>query len=147
MLDHFAQQTSPLPATDLNHHLPIPRHASLTPSYQHRVSVSRQRPPPLPFRPKSQIFHSPPVLQQQQQQYSAPIASYIEAPQPLPKPSYQNPYVPQPSGASAGYNPQTYSPASPPTQQETQVPTPRPQSAYQPLSFPIYLNGAPIQQQ
>ncbi|CZT01343.1 uncharacterized protein RCO7_02036 [Rhynchosporium graminicola] len=109
--------------------------------------ISRQRPPPLPFRPKSQIFHSPPVLQQQQQQYSAPIASYIEAPQPLPKPSYQNPYVPQPSGASAGYNPQTYSPASPPTQQETQVPTPRPQSAYQPLSFPIYLNGAPIQQQ
>ncbi|KAH6721212.1 hypothetical protein BKA61DRAFT_590221 [Leptodontidium sp. MPI-SDFR-AT-0119] len=136
------QQTTPLPAPAFQPQPPAPRHASLTPSYQSQYSTSEQPQPPLPSRPQSQIFQAPSVTSPQQEYSSA--TPQIQAPQPQLQASYQSQYTPQLSGVSGGYNPQTYSPAS---AQQPQLPSARPQSVYQPLSFQNAQNSAPAQQQ
>ncbi|KAG4434935.1 hypothetical protein IFR05_009576 [Cadophora sp. M221] len=136
------QQTTPLPAPAFQPQPPAPRHASLTPSYQSQYSIPEQPQPPLPSRPQSQIFHAPPAMNPQQE-YSS-TTPQIQAPQPQLQASYQSQYPPQSSGVSGGYNPQTYSPTS---SQQPQLPSARPQSVYQPLSFQSAQNSAPAQQQ
>ncbi|KAH7369784.1 hypothetical protein BKA65DRAFT_487015 [Rhexocercosporidium sp. MPI-PUGE-AT-0058] len=134
------QQTTPLPAPAIQTQQPAPRHASLTPNYQSQYSTPEQPQPPLPSRPQSQIFQNTPAIQGG---YPA-ITPQIHAPQRQSQPSQQSQCTPQPSGVFGGYNPQTYSPIS---SQQPQLPSARPQSVYQPLSFQASQNTASSHQQ
>ncbi|KAK0113768.1 hypothetical protein ONS95_014018 [Cadophora gregata] len=137
------QQTSPLPNPAFQQYQQAPRHASLTPSYQRQYSAAEQ--PPLPSRPQSRNETIPIT---KEQAYPATPIPQIQAVQPQPQVSYQAQYTSQSNGASATYNPQTYSPPpSSQAQQPQQVPPSRPQSTYQPLSLQSSQSNAPPPQQ